>query len=50
MGCLHLNDQVEKQNRLGSVMELFQICKKSAETWPARCPTGSNRCWSWAAG
>ena len=28
MGCLHLNDRVEKQSRLDSVMELFPILQE----------------------
>ena len=51
MGCLHLNDRMEKERRLDSVMELLPgAAWRSGKTWRARCRGGSSRCWRWGAG
>ena len=51
MGCLYLNDKVEKARRLDSVMGLFPVLHRKAPR--PRQPdvrADSSRCWPWVEG
>ena len=50
MGCLHLNDRAEKQQRLDSVMDLFPVLYEKRRGMASQMSGGSSRCWSWAGG